>query len=185
MNPRSTVLSCALAAAAFLAASITSASAAASAAGPATLLATSKDWSAYTSGDGSAKICYALSKPVAMDPKKAKRDPAYFIITDWPGRKPKTKSEPEAVPGYLYKEGGAVTAQVGGEKFEMFAKNDDGAGAAWVRRRADEVRLVEAMKRGQQLIIIGTSLRGTVTHDTYSLAGLSDALDKIHEACGM
>jgi hypothetical protein len=24
-----------------------------------------------------------------------------------------------------------------------------------------------------------------MTHDTYSLAGLSDALDKIHTACGM
>src|SRR5664279_2547996 len=161
------ILSRALASAAILAAILP----AASAADPATLLTTSKDWSAYTSGSGDSKICYVLSKPTAMEPKKAKRDAAYFIITDWPSRKPKTKSEPEAVPGYLYKEASAVTAQVGGDKFEMFAKNEDGAGAAWVRQRADEVRLVEAMKRGQQLIVIGTSQRGPVTHDTYSLAG--------------
>ena len=41
------------------------------------------------------------------------------------------------------------------------------------------------MRRGQQLIVTGTSQRGTATRDTYSLAGLSDALDKIHAACGM
>ena len=155
------------------------------AAEPATLLGVTKDWSAFTTGSGGSKICYALAKPVSSDPKKAKRDPVYFIITDWPGRKPKTKSEPEAVPGYLYKDGATVAVQVGGDKFEMFAKNDAGAGAAWVRERADEVRLIEAMKKSKQLVVTGTSQRGTVTHDTYSLAGLSDALQKIHEACGM
>jgi hypothetical protein len=152
---------------------------------PATLLGVNKDWSAFTSGSGGSKICYTLSKPVSTDPKKAKRDAIYFIITDWPGRKPKTKSEPEAVPGYQYKDGATVSAQVGGNKFEMFAKNDAGAGAAWVRERADEVRLIEAMKKGKQLVITGTSQRGTVTRDTYSLAGLGDALQKIHDACGM
>ena len=180
LKPRS--LSCALAAAA---AAFSVSLAVARAAEPATLLGVSKDWSAFTSGSGSSKICYTLSKPTATGPKTAKRDPIYFIITDWPGRKPKTKSEPEAVPGYLYKEGATVSAQVGGAKFEMFAKNDAGAGAAWVRERADEVRMIEAMKRAKQLVVTGTSLRGTVTHDTYSLAGLSDALTKIHDACGM
>jgi len=89
------------------------------------------------------------------------------------------------VPGYQYKDGATVTAQIGGAKFDMFAKNDAGAGAAWVRERADEVRMIDAMKRAKQLVVTGTSLRGTVTHDTYSLAGLSDALAKIHDACGM
>jgi|SRR5579871_2469045 len=152
---------------------------------PATLLVVNKGWSAFTSGSGSSKICYALSKPTATDPKKAKRDPIYFIVTDWPGRSPKAKSEPEAVPGYQYKDGSTVTAQVGADKFEMFTQNADGAGAAWVRKKADEVRLIEAMRRGQELIVIGTSKRGTETHDTYALAGLSDVLDKIHAACGM
>jgi hypothetical protein len=172
-------ISRALLAGAFAAATLSAA------ADPATLLGVNKDWSAFTTGSGGSKICYALAKPVSSDPKKVKRDPIYFIITDWPGRKPKTKSEPEAVPGYLYKDGATVAAQVGADKFEMFAKNDGGAGAAWVRERADELRLIEAMRRGKELVITGTSQRGTVTRDTYSLAGLSDALQKIHEACGM
>ena len=150
-----------------------------------TLLGVTKDWSSFTSGNGTTKICYALAKPTKTDPKKVKRDPIFFLVNDWPGRSPKAKAEPEAVPGYQYKEGSNVIAQIGPDKFELFTQNEDGAGAAWVRKRADEARLVDAMKRGQQLIVSGTSKRGTETHDTYSLAGLSDALDKIHAACGM
>ena len=150
----------------------------------ATLLGVSSAWSAFTSGSGGSKICYAISKPISTTPK-AKRDPIYFLITDWPGRTPRTKSEPEVVPGYQYKDGSTVTAAVGSDKFEMFTKNEDNAGAAWVRQRADEVKLIEAMRHGQQLLITGTSKRGKLTRDTYSLAGLGDALDKIHASCGM
>lgn len=151
----------------------------------ATLLGVSRDWSSFTSGSGSSKICYAISKPTATLPKKAKRDPIYFLITDWPGRNPKAKAEPEVVPGYPYKAGSTVTASVDGKAFEMFTDNDGSAGAAWVRHRADEVKLIDAMKSGKSLVVTGFSSRGTKTVDTYSLAGVSDALDLIHKSCGM
>jgi hypothetical protein len=147
-----------------------------------TLLGVSRDWSAFASGTGSSKICYALTKPTSTKPR-AKRDPIYFLINDWPGRR--AKGEPEVVPGYQYKEGSAVTASVGGQSFTFFTRNDGGAGAAWVRQRADEERLIAAMRGGSALIVTGTSKRGTKTTDTYSLAGLGDALDNIHKACGM
>ena len=150
----------------------------------ATLLGVSQNWSAFASGSGSEKICYAMANPTATDPKKAHRDPIHFLITDWPGRSPKTKSEPEVIPGYQYKPDSTVTATVGPDKFELFTKNDGGAGAAWVRHRADEIKLIEAMKHGAKLVITGTSQHGTKTTDTSSLAGLQDALDKIHAACG-
>jgi hypothetical protein len=147
-----------------------------------TLLGVSRDWSAFTSGTGGSKICYAITKPTATVPK-AKRDPVYFLINDWPGRR--AKGEPEVVPGYQYKDGSTVTASVGGVNFAFFTQNDAGQGAAWVRERSDEVKLITAMRSGSALIVTGTSKRGTRTTDTYSLAGLSDALDKIHAACGM
>jgi len=153
------------------------------AADDATLLGVAKGWSAFTNGPGADKTCYAMSKPTSSTPRKIKRDPIYFLITDWPARK--TKSEPEAVPGYQYKDGSTVTAQVGGASFAFFIQNDGGTGAAWIRKRADEIKLVDAMKAGQSLVVTGTSKRGTVTKDTYALAGLSDVLDKIHSSCGM
>jgi len=147
-----------------------------------TLLATSHDWSAFMVGAGSTKTCYAISKPTSTKPK-AKRDPIFFMINDWPGRR--AKGEPEMVPGYQYKDGSTVTATVGGQSFTFFVQNDAGAGAAWVRQHADEERLIAAMRSGSALTVSGTSKRGTKTTDTFSLSGLGDALDKIHAACGM
>jgi len=142
-----------------------------------------KAWSVYASGDGDAKVCYALSKPKMTEPTKVKRDAVYFLINDWPNRK--AKAEPEIVPGYEYKDKSTVVAEVGPEKFEFFTKNEGAAGGAWVEQPADEQRLVEAMRKSAEMIIIGTSKRGTQTRDTYSLAGLSEALDKVHESCGL
>lgn len=156
--------------------------AAMAAAGP-TLLGSFKDWSAYTTDTGNGKVCYALSQPKSMAPKGAKRDPVFFLISDWPSRK--SKAEPEVVPGYPYKVGSTVTAQVGKDKFTFFTQNDGNSGSAWVKENADEVRLVEAMRRGSRLTVSGTSTRGTDTRDTYSLSGISAALDKIHAECKM
>jgi hypothetical protein len=142
-----------------------------------------KNWSAYKSGSGDSEVCYALSIPKLSEPSKIKRDAIYFLINDWPDRK--AKSEPEIVPGYQYKDGSKVTVTVGPNKFEFFTKNEEGAGGAWVEEQSDETRLVEAMRKGAEIIVTGVSRRGTTTHDTYSLAGLSGALDKAHEACGL
>jgi hypothetical protein len=150
---------------------------------PPTLLGSFKDWSAFQSNTNQGRTCYALAKPSSSEPKKAKRDPIYLLISDWPLRK--TRSEPEIVPGYQYKDGSTVSAAVGAEKFEFFTKNDGGAGSAWVQDQSNEVNFVEAMKRGSQIVVTGTSQHGTVTHDTYSLGGFSAALEKIHAACGM
>jgi hypothetical protein len=148
-----------------------------------TTLGTFKDWTALTVGTGSNKTCYVISRPQSSLPAKAKRDPIGFLITDWPSRN--AKAEPEVVPGYQYKDGSTVTAQVGSDKFDFFTKNDDGQGGAWIKSPADEARLVSAMRGNGQMIVKGFSKRGTLTTDTYSLGGVSDALDKIHAECKM
>ena len=148
-----------------------------------TLLGVSKNWGAYTVGNGADKVCYALSQPKSTSPKKAKRDPIFFLINDWPGRR--ARAEPEVVPGYKYKDNSTVTAEVSGSKYTFFTKNDGDAGSAWVKEVLDEQHLIDSMQRGDQLVVTGISARGTMTHDTYSLDGLADALTKIHTACSM
>jgi hypothetical protein len=148
-----------------------------------TLLGVFKDWSAYTIDTGGTKVCYVLSQPKSTSPKNVKRDPIFFLLSDWPSRK--AKGEPEVVPGYPYKKDSKVTAQVGSDKFTFFTQNDGSDGSAWVETVADEARLVNAMRRGASMIVTGTSTRGTLTKDTYSLSGVSAALDKIHAACGL
>ena len=147
------------------------------------VLGTFQNWAAYTTGTGDQKVCYALSQPKATLPKKAKRDPIYFLVSDWPARR--AKAEPEIVPGYKYKDGSTATLQVGAQKFSFFTKNDSGDGSAWVEKQADEAQIVSALQGAAQAVVTGTSARGTATKDTFALAGLSDALDKAHAACGM
>ncbi|MFO1113388.1 MAG: invasion associated locus B family protein [Rhodospirillales bacterium] len=43
--------------------------------------------------------------------------------------------------------------------------------------------IVAAMKAGQKMTVRGTSARGTITTDTYSLSGFSAALAAIDKAC--
>ena len=149
----------------------------------ATVLGVSKNWTAYTSGTGADKVCYALSQPKSSLPKKAKRDPVGLLINDWPSKK--TRAQPEVVPGYKFKDGSSVTVQVGSDKYTLYTTNDGGSGSAWIKGSNDEAKLIDSMQRGAEVVVIGTSARGTMTHDTYALDGLSDALTKIHTACSM
>jgi hypothetical protein len=160
-----------------------SAAPAAAAVGGPSLLGSFHDWSAYMRGTGDTKVCYALSEPRAKEPARAKRDPVYLLINDWPSRH--SKAESEIVPGYPYKDGSNVTVQVGAAKFSFFTKNEGSAGGAWVLNPPDQPKLIAAMRDGSNAVVTGTSRRGTLTRDTYSLAGMGDALAKIHQACGM
>ena len=57
---------------------------------------------------------------------------------------------------------------------------DDGA---WIKNAAEEGRMVDAMRKGSDLTIKGTSGRGTQSTDQYSLQGLAQALDRAEQEC--
>jgi hypothetical protein len=157
--------------------------AAATAAPVPTILGVSKAWSAYQADTPNGKTCYALAKPKSTEPRKTVRDPVYLMLSDWPDRK--VKGEFEIIPGYAYKDSGSATAAVGSDKVDLFTRNENGTGQAWVKDPADEERLREAMRKGATLVVNGVSERGTHTRDVYSLAGISTMLDKVHTACGL
>jgi len=54
--------------------------------------------------------------------------------------------------------------------------------AAWLASTDDEPGFVAALKKGTSLIVTGTSLKGTKTTDTYSLGGVTAAMDAIDKA---
>lgn len=149
----------------------------------ATLLGVSKNWKAFASGNGPDKVCYAITQPILSTPKKTKREPIGLLINDWPAKR--ARAQPEIVPGYKFKDDSEVTVQVGADKFTFYATNDGGSGSAWMNKSNEEARLIDAMQRGSRAVITGVSDHGTMTHDTYSLSGLADALTKIHTACSM
>jgi hypothetical protein len=57
------------------------------------------------------------------------------------------------------------------------------ASTAWLDEDDAARRLIQAMRRGRELEVRGTSSRGTDTVDRYSLHGFSAAHDAIDKAC--
>lgn len=134
-------------------------------------------WSTYTYTNSGAKVCYAVSQPSDTLPKGVNRDPVFIFITNRP--KEGVKHEVSVITGYPYKEDSKTSVKIGNDSFVMYTKNE----GAWVENAAEESRLINSMKGGSDMTVIGTSKRGTVTTDTYSLKGVTAALNRIDGEC--
>ena len=110
--------------------------------------------------------------------KYTTRGDAHVLVTHRPADK--VKGEVSVSAGYPYKEGKDAEADIDGKKFKLFTRGEN----AWAYDAAEDRAMVAAMKAGKQLIVRGTSSRGTATTDTYSLSGFSAALAAIDKACG-
>jgi len=144
-----------------------------------TLLGQYGDWGAYTASPGGNKVCFALAKPktTKTEPEGRKRDPSYVFVSTRPTEK--VKNEVSVIIGYPFKTNSDATAEIGPAKFPMYTQND----GAWIKNVAEEARMVDAMRKGADLTVKGTSGRGTQSTDQYSLKGLAQALDKIEQEC--
>ena len=145
----------------------------------AVLLGQFGDWGAYTASPGGKKVCFALSKPTSAttDPAGRNRDASYAFISTRPAEK--VKNEVSVIVGYPQKAGHDANATVGSATYVMYTQND----GAWVKNAAEETQMVEAMRKGADLVVKSESARGTKTTDTYSLKGIAEALDKVAAEC--
>ncbi len=145
----------------------------------AVLLGQFGDWGAYKATPGGKKVCFALSKPTSAvtDPAGRKRDPSYAFVSTRPAEK--VKNEVSMIVGYPQKAGHDASASIGSSNFVMYTQND----GAWVKNAAEEAPMVEAMRKGADLVVKSESALGTKTTDTYSLKGMAQALEKVAEEC--
>jgi invasion protein IalB len=134
-------------------------------------------WSTYAYTNAGAKVCYAVTQPVSSEPKGVNRDPVFMFITNRP--KEGIRHEVSVIIGYPFKEGVQTQVKIGNDSFVMYTKDQ----GAWVQNAAEESRLINAMKGGSDMLVTGTSRRGTVTNDSYSLKGVSAALKRIDGEC--
>jgi len=137
-------------------------------------------WGAYTATAANGKkVCFALAKPTASKttPPNRPRDPAYAFVSTRPAEK--VVNEVSVMIGYLLKPGSESTLEVGGGSYAMYTQGD----GLWIKNAAEEERMVDAMRKSADVIVKGVSAKGTETTDTFSLKGLSQALDKIAQDC--
>jgi invasion protein IalB len=144
-----------------------------------TLLGMYGEWGAYTASPGGKKVCFALAKPSnsQTNPPGRPRDPAFLFLSSRPAEK--VKDEVSIIIGYGFKPNTDASLEIGGQTYAMYTQGD----GAWVKNAAEETRLVDAMRKGNDVTIKGTSARGTATVDVFSLRGLGQALDKVGQEC--
>jgi len=143
------------------------------------LLGTFGEWGAYTASPGGKRLCFALAKPSKSEtsPANRPRDPAFLFVSSRPAEK--VKDEVSIIIGYGFKPNTDATLELGGASYAMYTLND----GAWIKNAAEEGKLIDAMRKGGEATIKGTSARGTGTIDVFSLKGLAQALDKVAEEC--
>jgi hypothetical protein len=137
-------------------------------------------WNAVSANAPDGKMCFAISQPTGStyQPDDVKsRGPVYFMVTSQPAKK--IQDQVSTIIGYPFADGSMVTVDIAGAEFSLFTRGDD----AWIEDPAQEPALVEALRHANQMIVHGTSRRGTTTIDTYSLAGSGAALDAMAKGC--
>lgn len=150
------------------------------------------------------------STPTQVNGKPINRDPPHFLIihrdkapainADGTAAKDKSgnpifkkvRNEVQTLMGYPLQpttDTFTHTAAIDGKAYPMKSIPDDPSTpikdneAAWLASMDDEAGFVAALKKGTKLVVTGTSIKGTKTTDTYSLAGITQAMAAIDKAC--
>ena len=79
--------------------------------------------------------------------------------------------------GYPYDPNKYVKVSIDGINYQFFGEND----SAWSMK--DDRLIIDAMKAGKQMTVIGYSQRGTETKDTYTLIGFTSTYNTLQKDC--
>jgi invasion protein IalB len=148
----------------------------------ATVVRTFGGWTLYAE-QAQQQICFLATPPAETQPAGLKRDPALLYVSAWP--RDGVRSEVSVKLGFVARKASepiiSVAAQGQGapSAYRMFVKDD----RAFVADATQELKLLEAMKKGSRLVVQSVSERGTAVTDTYSLSGISAGLQALAAGC--
>ena len=140
-------------------------------------LAKFNDWTAFAEGEGKNLACMAVSKPKKAEGNYSRRGDIFAIVTHLPGQN--KWNEFCIVAGYNFQPNSNPDVTIGDIKFQLFTSGS----RAWSFSPSEDDKIVKYLKNSMKMKVVGTSSRGTITNDTYSLVGFSKAYQKINEAC--
>ena len=140
-------------------------------------LGTFRFWTAWKGQDANGVICYISSQPQKAEPGNVNRDPIHFLVIDRKGLG--TTNEVQTLVGYPLETNSTPKVTIDGKQYDMVVEGS----AAWLASASDEPGFVAAMKAGSQMVVKARSQRGTNTTDTYSLSGVTAAMEKMKQAC--
>ncbi|MBN8533598.1 MAG: hypothetical protein J0L51_05860 [Rhizobiales bacterium] len=135
------------------------------------------DWIAAISGQGRARVCYAMAEPKERLPKGLKRDPAHIFVSTRVGDG--AKNEIAIRLGFSAKPREDGTLTIGSAKFALLTEGEN----AFLKNPAQEAQLLDAMRKGQTVAVQVTSARGNALTDRYILKGFAQAVDRMAKEC--
>jgi len=144
-------------------------------------VAAKTDWSVFVEAD--PKECWGVSSPKETVNSKdgrvvaVNRGDILLFVTYRPGSD--ATGEVSFTGGYPFAGGSTVSLTVGSTSFELFTDGE----WAWSASSGDDAKIITAMKRGADAVVVGRSARGTQTKDTFSLLGFTAALEEAEKRC--
>jgi hypothetical protein len=135
------------------------------------------DWSVYAHDDASGRLCFAATPPRASDPPMATGYKPLLYVSAWP--REGVRAEVSVKAASSLRPGAPGSIIVDRATFKLTAKGD----RAYVLDATEELKLLDAMKKGSSVVVVVQTEQGVVGKDTYSLSGISQALQAITAAC--
>lgn len=138
-------------------------------------------WSVFV--DGNPRQCWAVSQPSetlnTRDGRSVsvRRGDILMFVTYRQGQG--SAGEVSFTGGYPFAPESTVEITVGTDTFQLFTDGE----WAWAADPAEDARILDAMRRGRDAVLVARSSRGTRTQDTFSLLGLTAATEEAQRRC--
>ena len=140
-------------------------------------IGTFKDWSAYSASEGAGSICFAMSKPSDVQPQPDGYTQAYLYLTHRPADN--VSNELNLVAGFDFAPDQPASLTANGKSYDLVTQKD----AAWLRDPKQNDNLAGSMRAGTNLSIQGTTDKGILVTETFSLSGATAASHAIDAGC--
>ncbi len=148
-------------------------------------VAAKTDWSVFVETDPTS--CWSVSAPKETINTKdgrvvaVRRGDILLFVSYIPSKG--AKGQISFTGGYPFAPGSQVALEISGQTFQLFTDADTNKEMAWAPSEADDAKIITAMKRGAEAILLAQSARGTKTKDVFSLLGFTAALDEAASRC--
>lgn len=130
-------------------------------------------WGTYSYQTSNGKVCYVLTVPTEKQPSNLDHGDIYFFVSQKPGQN--VSYEPQFIASYDFQSNSKVRVSVGDRSYSMFTRGK----SAWMENAAEEPQLIAAMRAGADMKVQAKSGRGNDTSYTFSLRGITAALNSI------
>ncbi|NNE59039.1 MAG: hypothetical protein HKN36_13110 [Hellea sp.] len=135
------------------------------------------DWTVYSRYDGAQRLCYVVAHAKSKSPASVRHGDIHFLVANW--KSGIAFEQPSFMADFSLKADRPPSVQIDGQKFPMYVSKNE----SFIAERSDEVSLINRMRAGSTMKVSAVSGRGTNVSYTFSLNGITAALERAQSDC--